>query len=56
MKKTYLKVDIINKTQLMHILGCSYPTALKEYKNIIFCLELKRKFLTVKDLISYGLL
>lgn len=47
---------IVNKTQLMHILSVSYPTALKHYKIIIDSLALKRNYLTVKDLIDYGIL
>jgi hypothetical protein len=46
----------ITKTQLMHILGVSYPTALKEYQIIIDSLQLKRNYLTTNDLIIYGLL
>ncbi|MFV8389808.1 hypothetical protein [Flavobacterium sp. LB1P71] len=46
----------VNKTQLMHLLAVSYPTALKEYKVIIDSLALKRKYLTVNDLIAYGIL
>ena len=46
----------VNKTQLMHLLGVSYKTALKEYKIIIDSLQLKRDYLTVKDLIDYKLI
>lgn len=46
----------VNKTQLMHLLEVSYPTALKEYKVIIDSLALKRKYLTINDLITYGIL
>lgn len=46
----------INKIQLMHILQVSYPTARKEYAIIIDCLELKRKYLIVEDLIKFGVL
>jgi hypothetical protein len=48
--------DKVNKTQLMHLLAVSYPTALKEYQVIIDSLALKRKYLTVNDLIKYGIL
>jgi len=46
----------VNKTQLMYLLGVSYKTALKEYKIIIDSLQLKRDYLTVKDLIDYKLI
>lgn len=45
----------VNKTELMHILGVSYKTARKDYQIIIDSLELTRKYLTVKDLLDYGL-
>ena len=45
-----LKATKITKTQLMHILGVSYPTALKEYQIIIDSLQLKRNYLTENDL------
>lgn len=47
---------VVNKTQLRYILGVSYPTALKHYQNIIDSLQLKRSYLTVKDLIDFGIL
>lgn len=50
------KTEKVTKTQLMYILGVSYPTALKEYQIIIDSLNLKRKFLTISDLITYGIL
>jgi hypothetical protein len=46
----------INKTQLMHLLEVSYPTALKEYRVILDSLALKRKYLTINDLVKYGIL
>jgi hypothetical protein len=46
----------VNKTQLQHILEVSYKTACKEYGIIIDSLNLKRKYLTVQDLIRYGIL
>lgn len=50
-----LKATKITKTQLMYILGVSYPTALKEYQIIIDSLQLKRNYLTENDLKKYGL-
>jgi hypothetical protein len=46
----------VTKTQLKNILDISYPTALKEYQAIIDALALKRKYLLISDLISYGIL
>ncbi len=46
----------VNKTQLKHILEVSYPTARKEYQTILDSLALTRKYLTIQDLIVYGLL
>ncbi|WDF65660.1 hypothetical protein [Flavobacterium sp. KACC 22763] len=46
----------VSKTQLMYILEVSYPTARKEYQTIIDSLQLKRKYLTISDLIQYGIL
>lgn len=46
----------VNKKQLGHILGVSYKTARKDYAIIILSLELKRNFLTIADLIKYGIL
>lgn len=46
----------VTKTQLMHILEISYPTALKEYQTIIDSLQLTRTYLTVADLIQYKIL
>ncbi len=46
----------INKVQLQHILEVSYTTARKEYQIIIDSLALKRTYLTVQDLVDYGLL
>lgn len=47
----------VNKTQLMNLLEVSYPTALKEYQTIIDSLGIKnRKYLTLSDLVKYGIL
>lgn len=46
----------VTKVQLMHILEVSYPTARKDYQTIIDSLQLKRKYLTISDLVLYGLL
>lgn len=46
----------VTKTQLMHILEVSYPTALKEYQTIIDSLQIKRGYLTISDLVMYGIL
>lgn len=46
----------VNKTQLQHILQISYPTARKEYQTILDSLALTRKYLTIQDLIVYGIL
>lgn len=46
----------VTKTELMHLLGVSYKTALKEYKIIIDSLELKRNYVTVSDLVKYKLI
>lgn len=46
----------VTKTQLMYILEVSYNTACKEYKTIIDCLELKRNYLTIQDLIDFKIL
>ncbi|TRX29644.1 hypothetical protein FNW25_01410 [Flavobacterium franklandianum] len=46
----------VTKTQLKNILGVSYPTALKEYQVIVDSLALKRKYLQISDLITYGIL
>ncbi|MBF2709254.1 hypothetical protein [Flavobacterium soyangense] len=48
--------QIVNKKQLGILLEVSYPTALKYYQTILDSLELKRKYLTVNDLITYGIL
>lgn len=42
--------------QLMNILEVSYPTARKEYQTIIDSLALNRTYLTIQDLINYGIL
>jgi hypothetical protein len=46
----------VTKTQLMHILEVSYPTALKVYQTIIDSLQIKRDYLTISDLVMYGIL
>ncbi|CAN1538257.1 hypothetical protein MCETHM1_01650 [Flavobacteriaceae bacterium] len=46
----------VTKVQLMHILEVSYPTARKDYQTIIDSLQLKRKYLTISDLVLYGVL
>jgi hypothetical protein len=46
----------VSKMQLKYILEISYPTALKEYQTIIDSLQIKRKYLTIQDLINYGIL
>jgi hypothetical protein len=46
----------VNKTQLMHLLGVSYKTALKDYQIILDSLQLTRDFLTIKDLVDYKIL
>lgn len=46
----------VTKTQLMRILEISYPTALKEYRTILDSLALKRNYLTIQDLKTYGIL
>ena len=46
----------VSKTELMHLLNVSYPTARKEYQIILDSLELKRKYLMVSDLITYKIL
>ena len=43
-------------TQLKNILEISYNTAKKEYQVIIDCLQIKRSYLVVKDLIDYGII
>lgn len=46
----------VNKVQLQFILEVSYKTARKEYQIILDSLALTRKYLTIKDLIDYGIL
>lgn len=46
----------VSKTQLMYILEVSYNTARKEYQTIIDCLQLKRNYLTIQDLIDFKIL
>lgn len=46
----------VTKVQLMHILEVSYPTARKEYQIILDSLAIKRLYLTIADLITYGVL
>ena len=40
----------------MNILDVSYNTARKEYQTIIDSLQLSRNYLTISDLIKYGIL
>lgn len=54
--KTHNTSQKVTKTQLMHILEVSYPTALKEYQTIIDSLQIKRDYLTISDLVMYGIL
>ena len=54
--KTQNTSQKVTKTQLMHILEVSYNTARKEYQTILDSLQLKRNYLTVSDLIQYGIL
>lgn len=46
----------VTKTQLMNILEVSYNTARKEYQIILDSLEIKRTYLTISDLVKYGIL
>lgn len=46
----------VTKMQLKNLLDISYPTALKEYQTILDSLGLKRKYLMISDLITYGIL
>jgi hypothetical protein len=46
----------VSKTQLMYILDVSYKTATKEYQTLLDCLQLKRNFLTIQDLIDLKIL
>jgi transcription initiation factor TFIIIB Brf1 subunit/transcription initiation factor TFIIB len=45
----------ITRKELQNILGVCEKTARKEYRIIIDSLNLKRKYLTEKDLLKYGL-
>ena len=45
----------VTKKQLGAILGVSYPTALKEYQTIKDCLQIKRPYLVIDDLVKFGL-
>lgn len=54
--KTQNPSQKVSKTQLMYILEVSYNTARKDYQIILDSLELKRKYLTISDLIKYGIL
>lgn len=54
--KTQNTSQKVSKTQLMHILEVSYNTARKEYQIILDSLELTRDYLTISDLIKYGIL
>jgi hypothetical protein len=55
MKKTSTSQKV-TKTQLMNILEVSYNTARKEYQTILDSLEIKRTYLTISDLVKYGIL
>ena len=55
MKHTNLSQKV-TKTQLMNILQISYNTARKEYQTIIDSLQINRDYLTISDLILYGIL
>lgn len=46
----------VNKKQLGIILEVSYKTARKEYQTILDSLALTRNYLTIQDLILYGIL
>jgi len=46
----------VSKTQLMHLLDVSYNTARKEYQIILDSLQIKRTYLTISDLLQYGIL
>lgn len=46
----------VTKMQLKNLLEVSYPTARKEYQTILDSLALKRTYLTIGDLILYGIL
>lgn len=55
--KTINKSQKVTKTELMHLTGVSYPTALKDYKTILDSLAItNRDYLTINDLITYGIL
>ena len=54
--KTQNTSQKVSKTQLMHLLEVSYPTARKEYQIILDSLGLKRKYLMISDLIEYKIL
>ena len=54
--KTQNTSQKVTKTQLMNILEVSYNTARKEYQTILDSLQLTRKYLTISDLITYGIL
>ncbi|WP_300101448.1 hypothetical protein [Flavobacterium sp.] len=46
----------VSKTELMYLLSVSYNTARKEYQTILDSLQIKRDYLTISDLIQYGIL
>ena len=54
--KTQNTSQKVSKTQLMHILEVSYNTARKDYQTILDSLKLTRDYLTIADLITYGIL
>ncbi|WP_348676730.1 hypothetical protein [Flavobacterium coralii] len=45
----------ITRKELANILEISEKTARKEYKIIMACLQVKRKYLTSADLQNYGI-
>ncbi|QKJ63828.1 hypothetical protein [Flavobacterium sp. M31R6] len=51
-----LPTQKVNKKQLSVLLDVSYKTGIKEYQIILDSLSLTRKYLTVGDLVAYGLL
>lgn len=56
MPKNNISSQKVTKTQLMHILEVSYPTARKEYQTILDSLKITRTYLMISDLIKYGIL
>lgn len=54
--KYRLTSEKVNRSQLQYILGISYSQAKREYKTLLDCLDLKRNFLIVQDLIDLKIL